>query len=195
MSAVGKRHGSGGEFAGFDQPAFLARFDALVRMAAQIGQRDEFIGAGDSETTGGKFDVHHSRFKQFGRQLLCGIQHFIYRQHDGRTADAERAGAAIAFAPGDQVGVAAIPFHVLDGDAEPVCHDLGHGGFQPLPNRHGTRSQRQRAVGFQPQCGKIFGWTQERPASDFDTIAQTDAAQFAAQLRFGAAGGKRIEFG
>ena len=111
--------------------------------------------------------------------LRASLDHLVHRQHDRGAADAQRAGAAVAFAPGQLVGVAVFLAHVLQRHAEPLRDDLAERRLQPLTHRHRAGTQDQLAVLGEAQCRKVLRWAQERSAGDLDAVGQADAAQLA----------------
>ena len=197
MRAVGEGHGGGGEFAGFDQPAFLTGRDVLriVCRAPDIGQGDRPVGAGDAEAAGFQLHIDHRRFQQFRGELAGGFDHLVGRRHHRVAADAQRARPAVALAAGQQVGVAGFVAHHVHRHTETVGDDLAEGGLQPLAHRHRPGPQGQGAVLGQAELGLVLGGTQEGAAGDLDAVAQPDAAQLAPCLGLGATRRKTVVLG
>ncbi len=65
---------------------------------------------------------------------------------------------------------------------------------KPLPHRHRSGAQDQRAILRKPQRGQVLRRAQERPAGDLDAVAQADAAQLAARLGVRASCREVVEF-
>ena len=94
------------------------------------------VGAGDPEDALGIFDVGGGGFQRIAGELAPGRHRRLRGVADGRAGGEERARAGAAEA-GAAVGVALDDADLLDRHAEDIDDELGVGGGDPLPHRHG----------------------------------------------------------
>ena len=99
----------------------------------------------------GEFDVHDRGLQQFGGDPAALS---ITLSIASDTADPPMHSAPDPPLPlplGKEIGVAALPAHLFNVHTEAVGDKLRHCRLQPLPHRHRTGSQHQRAVLGQSQ--------------------------------------------
>src|SRR5262249_43182089 len=138
-----------------------------------------------------------------GHLLGLGLD-LVERLHDRRDADRTRARAIGAHAELHLVGVAMHHTDALNGNAEPLRHDLRKGGLVALPVLMTAGEDLDRTGGIDADFGRLpqahagaerAGGLRRRNATSFDIGGEADPAQPAMAGRLALALAEALEVG
>ncbi len=176
---------------GWNYFGYVRNVQASRVLERHFKQGDRSVGASNHEPSIAKFDIGGRGFEHLGGELLAFLDDELGGLHCRAAAHHRRARATGAGAEHQLVGIALQQPDLLERHAELRREHLRHRRGVALAVVERAGDDGDVAVGFEAQPAHLLG----RRRRDFEIVADADAAQLAAGLALGLAGGAAVDIG